>query len=98
MKNNLQIISSLLNLQKQAVANPTAQSVLDEDVGRIASMAMIHEQLYRSRDFAGLDGEALGQFLPRLVSACKGDREISLVLETAEIPPVSSRPFLSGLS
>ncbi|WP_027191902.1 PAS domain S-box protein [Fundidesulfovibrio putealis] len=87
VKNNLQIISSLLNLQKQAVANPTAQSVLDESRGRIASMAMIHEQLYRSRDFAGLDvGEYLGQFLPRLVSACKGDREISLVLETAEIP------------
>lgn len=87
VKNNLQIISSLLNLQKQAVVNPTAQSVLDESRGRIASMAMIHEQLYRSRDFAGLDvGEYLEQFLPRLVSACKGDREISLVLEAAQIP------------
>lgn len=87
VKNNLQIISSLLNLQKQAVVNPAAQSVLDESRGRIASMAMIHEQLYRSRDFAGLDvGEYLGQFLPRLVSACKGDREISLVLEAADIP------------
>jgi len=87
VKNNLQIISSLLNLQKQAVANPTAQSVLDESRGRIASMAMIHEQLYQSRDFAGLDiGEYLSQFLPRLVSACKGDREISLVLNVADIP------------
>lgn len=87
VKNNLQIISSLLNLQKQAVASPTAQSVLDESRGRIASMAMIHEQLYRSRDFSGLDvGEYLDQFLPRLVSACKGDREISLVLEAAAIP------------
>ena len=87
VKNNLQIISSLLNLQKQAVANPTAQSVLDESRGRIASMAMIHEQLYRSRNFAGLDvGEYLGQFLPRLVSACKGDREITLVLNAADIP------------
>lgn len=87
VKNNLQIISSLLNLQKQAVANPEAQSVLDESRGRIASMAMIHEQLYLSRDFAGLDlEEYLGQFLPRLVSACKGGRDISLVLNAADIP------------
>lgn len=87
MKNNLQIISSLLNLQKQAEVNPAAQSVLDESRGRIASMAMIHEQLYLSRDFAGLDlGEYLNQFLPRLVSACQGHRNISLVLDAADIP------------
>ncbi|KAF0232413.1 MAG: two-component hybrid sensor and [Desulfovibrionaceae bacterium] len=87
VKNNLQIISSLLSLQKQAVLNPTAQSVLDESRGRIASMAMIHEQLYLSRDFSGLNlGEYLGQFLPRLVSACRGHRNISLVLNAADIP------------
>ena len=51
VKNNLQIISSLLVLQKDYVQNdPTAVNVLGESQNRVLSMAMIHEMLYQSKD------------------------------------------------
>ncbi|OPY25724.1 MAG: two-component response regulator [Methanobacterium sp. PtaU1.Bin242] len=51
VKNNLQIISSLLVLQKDYVKNdPTAVNVLGESQNRVLSMAMIHEMLYQSKD------------------------------------------------
>ena len=49
VKNNLQIISSLLNLQEFYVKeDPMAVNVLKESKNRVLSMAMIHEMLYQS--------------------------------------------------
>ena len=49
VKNNLQIISSLLDLQEGYVkGDPTAVNVLKESQNRVKSMAMIHEKLYES--------------------------------------------------
>ena len=45
VKNNLQIISSLLNMQAESLP-PEAQNVLDESQRRVRSMALVHEQLY----------------------------------------------------
>lgn len=55
VKNNMQIISSLLNLQKQYVNDEEAVDVLKESQNRVKSMAMIHEKLYRSRNFSEID-------------------------------------------
>jgi len=63
------------------VDNPVALSILAESRGRVTSMALIHEQLYRSRDFCEIDAQDyLRQFLSRLVSAYSGRREVSLRL------------------
>ncbi|KAF0233319.1 MAG: signal transduction histidine [Desulfovibrionaceae bacterium] len=81
VKNNLQIVSSLLSLQEEKVDNPVALAILAESRGRVTSMALIHEQLYRSRDFCEIDAQDyLRQFLSRLVSAYSGGREVSLRL------------------
>ncbi|WP_052309984.1 histidine kinase N-terminal 7TM domain-containing protein [Methanocella arvoryzae] len=55
VKNNLQIISSLMNLQISTMTNEAARASLKESQNRIKSMALIHEQLYLSRDLASID-------------------------------------------
>jgi PAS domain S-box-containing protein len=55
VKNNLQIISSLLNLQSKYINNPHALQMLIDSQNRVKSMAVIHEILLQSRDIARID-------------------------------------------
>lgn len=57
VKNNMQIISSLLNLQLQHVQEEEASNVLIESQGRVKTMAMIHEKLYQSPDLTRIRSE-----------------------------------------
>jgi PAS domain S-box-containing protein len=51
VKNNMQIISSLLNIQTRYVDDEESVNILKESQNRVRSMAMIHEKLYRSKNF-----------------------------------------------
>ncbi|MBN1938238.1 MAG: PAS domain S-box protein [Candidatus Aminicenantes bacterium] len=55
VKNNLQIVSSLLNLSSTSIEDPRALRFLQESRNRVRSMALIHDRLYRSSDFARID-------------------------------------------
>jgi PAS domain S-box-containing protein len=55
VKNNLQVITSLLRLEAGRASEPATRTVLDEMKGRIRSMALVHETLYRSGNFAGVE-------------------------------------------
>jgi PAS domain S-box-containing protein len=55
VKNNLQIISSLLNMQAELLPEPALKGALLESRRRVESMAMIHERLYLNEDFDQLD-------------------------------------------
>ena len=52
VKNNLQIITSLLRMQSRAVQDPAFSEALRDCQNRVASMALIHDKLYRARDLA----------------------------------------------
>jgi len=55
VKNNLQIVASLLNLQMSVISDNVARQALRESQSRIYTMALIHERLYRSGDLASVD-------------------------------------------
>ncbi len=69
VKNNLQVVSSLLNLQENAVNDDRVRSVFLECQTQIQSMAMVHEQLYTSMDLEGVEMEP---YISRLAEYLSG--------------------------
>jgi two-component sensor histidine kinase len=65
VKNNLQIITSLLRMQSRAVQDPAFSEALRECQNRVASMALIHDKLYRARDLARV---SFGEYVRDLTS------------------------------
>ncbi len=63
VKNNLQVISSLLDLQSREVTDQKALSKFQDSQDRIRSLVLIHEQLYRARDLAAVDMRVYLQLL-----------------------------------
>ncbi len=55
VKNNMQLISSLIYLQSESLQDNTLSAILTDSQNRIKSMAMIHEKLYQSDDLAVID-------------------------------------------
>lgn len=67
VKNNLQVIASLLSLQARRITDPVARLPLAESRDRINSIALVHENLYRADDFGRVDFRAyLGRLLEGL--------------------------------
>lgn len=62
VKNNLQVVSSLLSLQTRQ-ASPEASQLLSESQGRVKAIALIHQLLYERNDYAKVE---LGLYLQRL--------------------------------
>lgn len=65
VKNNMQIVSSLLNLQMPYVKDESTRQILINSKNRIKSMAILHEILYKSRDFSRID---ISDFVMRIVA------------------------------
>lgn len=79
VKNNLQIIDSLLGMQSDMLDNNTAAiSVLKESQNRVKSMALIHQILYQSLDFSRVD---FSGFIQSLVD----NLSVSYALDTSRI-------------
>jgi PAS domain S-box-containing protein len=88
VKNNLQIISSLLYLQAKRTEHPGAVAALRESRNRIKSMALIHERLYQSPNLASVD---MGEYTRDLVSDLRRshsteESSVRLKLNIEDIP------------
>jgi len=65
VKNNLQVISSLLGLQSSYVQDEKSRKIFQESQSRVSTMARIHTMLYQSKDMSRVD---FGGFISDLVS------------------------------
>ncbi|MCU0292416.1 MAG: PAS domain S-box protein [Thermoanaerobaculaceae bacterium] len=87
VKNNLQIIASLLNLQADQLPDDRGIDILTESQNRIRSMALVHEKLYRAESFSRiLFGDYVEDLASYLVRSYRlGTGEITLRLAAAEV-------------
>jgi two-component sensor histidine kinase len=73
VKNNLQVIASLLNLQSASLHDPHIQRIFQDCQGRIRAMALVHELLYRGRNLGRID---LAHYLEALAKQLFGSYRI----------------------
>jgi len=93
VKNNLQIVNSLLYLQAASSDDPMLRSALEKGQGRIYSMALVHEELYRSDDLASVDMRAYTQRLCMSFSDASGQRiRIGCRSDDIHLPVTQSVP------
>lgn len=86
VKNNLQIMSSLLSFQQQGITDAAAQSALQEAQNRIRSMAYIHEGLYQSKNLAMVDLPAyIQKLVENLVQLFGVRKKVQIQMDIAHI-------------
>jgi PAS domain S-box-containing protein len=65
VKNNLQVVSSLLRLGRGYVTDAASLGIFNDSIARVQSMALIHEQLYQSEDLGKIE---IGSYLRNLAT------------------------------
>jgi PAS domain S-box-containing protein len=101
VKNNLQMISSLLSLQAANVDDPRLREVLNESQNRVKAMGLTHQLLYEHKDFSRVDlGEYLGRLAQLVLSAYRarsGPVALQLALPTESLYVGLERAIPCGL-
>jgi PAS domain S-box-containing protein len=87
VKNNMQVISSLLNLQSRHIRDSAVLEMFKESQRRIRSMALIHERLYQSSDLSRIEfSQYLRNLATHLFHSCQVDSSrIQLRIEAEEV-------------
>jgi two-component sensor histidine kinase len=99
VKNNLQIVTSLLNLRARAIGTPAARAALHEAQTRITALALVYRFLYEHNDLDIVDLDVLVRELSDLLgdSAGPGDGRITLEIETAAVQVATARAISIAL-
>lgn len=86
VKNNLMIISSLLNLQSRYIKDKEALGIFKESQSRARSMAIIHERLYQSTDLKRIDfGDYIQTLAMEIFRSYRGDTGIKLNMDVESL-------------
>ena len=87
VKNNLQVITSLLQLQKDEIADELTQTAFNEVQSRIGSILLIHQNLYQHKDLGNIEFKQFLLGLAKQVAGLyqQGKRKIELTLLLEEI-------------
>jgi two-component sensor histidine kinase len=85
VKNNFQIVSSMLRLQSYGFDNEELRQNFEEAVNRINAMAIVHDVIYRQEKFSDIDAKT---YLEKLIGNLHkmGDSRITISIDSEEIP------------
>lgn len=93
VKNNLQVLMSLLSLEAR-FDNSSKEEVIEKTRGRIMSMALSHEKVYKSNDIAHVDlSDYIETFIKDMDGLNKPNINIDLDLESIEVKLETSIPL-----
>jgi two-component system, sensor histidine kinase PdtaS len=74
VKNNLQVVSSLLSLQSKSIKDLQAIEAINEGRNRVKSMALIHQNLYRDDNLTGID---IADYIEKLAESLFSSYKVS---------------------
>jgi len=96
VKNNMQILASLVSLQADNVVDPATRDVFNDFRDQVRAMALVHENLYQSETLASIDfadyAGRLTTSLARAYAQRGGDIRLSLTAEPVTLPIESAIP------
>jgi two-component sensor histidine kinase/ligand-binding sensor domain-containing protein len=82
VKNNLQIINSLINIQSDYVNDPKASELFREIRNRIRTISLVHEKLYKSTDYGNINvKEYINMLVENLIETYSINKEVNLKLD-----------------
>jgi len=98
VKNNLQIINSILNLQKNFVEDENAITGLEEIQNRVSTMSIIHETLYQNTDVSSIGFSSyLTRIAGNIIQSYRSSTMVELVTELEDIQAPLDQAIPCGL-
>jgi PAS domain S-box-containing protein len=98
IKNNLQVISSLINLQTSQIHDPDLLKFCTQTKNRIRSIALIHEKLYRSGNLSNVDfGEYVKELMDNINETYKSEAWVTINIDVQNIFLSVDTAILLGL-
>jgi len=96
VKNNLAVITGLLELQSYSADNDHAKRILKDSQMRVNSIAMVHEKLYQTEDFSEVDMkqylQELSGVIQKTMKSSKTDVKIELDIMQVKLPITQAIP------
>ena len=98
VKNNLQIINSILNLQKKFVKDEAAITGLEEIQNRVSTMSIIHETLYQNTDVSSIGFPSyLTRIAGNIIQGYQSETQVELITELENIQAPLDQAIPCGL-